>query len=176
MEIDLISVFRRITLLLVIGIVLFIPEISLCQSYGLGFNGQESSKDIRTGIDLSPNDFFSFNEEFELSFKMLLRPNVKMYFGYITRIIDKNGKNIDLIFNYRSIDSSSIEIVCGQKLTRISFNADIRKLCVKWTEFRLKVDLNKCKVILSSPTYDFQEEYIGTNLIGDVKILFGNSL
>ena len=175
MKIDFISRFKRTTLLLVIGIVLFSPEKSFCQAYGLGFNGQESSKDIRTGIDLSPNDFFSFKEEFVLGFKMLLRPNVKMYFGYITRIIDKNGKNIDLIFNYRSPDSSSIEVVCGQKLTRISFNADIRKLCLKWTEFRLKVDLKNNKVILSSPNNDFQEEYIGTNLIGEVKILFGMS-
>ena len=174
-KIDLISNFKRITFAITIVIVFFLPKIAFTQSYGLGFNGQEFSKDLRTGIDLSPAGNFSFGNEFEISFKLLLRPNEKMYFGYITRIIDKNGKNIDLIFNYRSIDSSAIEVVCGQKLTRICFNADISKLCLKWTEFRLKVDLKNNKVSLLSSTNDFQAEDMGGNLTGEVKILFGMS-
>ncbi len=174
-EFDLISNCKRIALVIIIAIALFLPHRSFSQSYGLGFNGQEFSKDLRTGIDLSPGDYFSFDNEFEITFKMLLRPNERMYFGYIARIIDKNGNNIDLIFNYRSIDSSAIEVVCGQRLTRISFNADIRELCLKWTEFRLEVDLKNNKVSLMSPANDFQAEDIGGNLTGEVKILFGMS-
>jgi DNA-binding SARP family transcriptional activator len=172
-EIDLTSNFWRMALLFNFCIAFFLPESSFSQSYGLGFNGQEFSKDLRTGVDLSPKGYLSFNKEFELSFKMLLRPNVKMYFGYIARIIDKQGRNIDLIFNYRSIDSSAIEVVCGQKLTKISFNADILKLCNKWTEFRLKIDLTKNKVSVYSAVNDCQIEDSGVNLSGDVKILFG---
>ena len=172
-EIDSLSIWLRIVLLFSLCITFLIPKSSFSQSYGLGFNGQEFSKDLRTGVDLSPADYFSFDGVFEISFKMLLRPNAKMYFGYIIRIIDKQGRNIDLIFNYRSIDSSTIEVVCGQKLTRISFNADITKLCEKWTAFRLKVDLKSHRVSLLSPTTDFVAEDFGADISGDVKILFG---
>jgi len=174
-KIDLTSIFWRMALFFGFSIAFFLPESSFSQSYGLGFNGQEFSKDLRTGVDLSPAGYLSFNHEFELSFKMLLRPNVKMYFGYIARIIDKQGRNIDLIFNYRSIDSSAIEVVCGQKLTKISFYADIHKLCNTWTEFRLKIDLNKHQVSLFSAVNDYKIEDYGVDLNGEVKILFGMS-
>ncbi len=173
--IDLTSVFWRVALFFSFCMAFFLPESSFSQSYGLGFNGQEYSKDLRTGVDLSPAGYLSFNNVFELSFKMLLRPNVKMYFGYIARIIDKQGRNIDLIFNYRSIDSSAIEVVCGQKLTKISFNADIHKLCNTWTDFRLKIDLNKHQVSLFSAVNDYNTEDYGVDLSGEVKILFGMS-
>jgi len=174
-EIDSISNIKIVVSIITIVFVFLFPQTAFPQSYGLGFNGKKFSKDLRTGIDLSPAGYFSFDKEFEISFKMLLRPNETMYFGYITRIIDKNGKNIDLIFNYQSFDSSAIEVVCGQKLTRISFKADIRKLCLEWHEFRLKVDIKNNKVSLLSPANNFQAEDIGGNLTGEVKILFGIS-
>ncbi|MCX6326768.1 MAG: hypothetical protein NT144_09015 [Bacteroidia bacterium] len=122
---------KIISALIIMCMVLLLPDKSFSQSYGLGFNGQDYSKDLRTGIDLSPGNYFKLDNEFELSFKMLLRPNVKMYFGYIVRIIDKNGRNIDLIFNYKSVDLSSIVVVCSQNISRILLNTDLDSLCNK---------------------------------------------
>lgn len=172
-EMNFISTYKRISWLIIICIVLYLPDKSVAQEYGLGFNGQNFSKDLRTGIDLSPRGYFSFDNEFELRFKMLLRPNANMYFGYIVRIIDNKDRNIDLVLNYKSADSSTIDIVCGQKLTKISLNADISKLCNKWSEFRLKLDFKNNKVSLFSSSFDFQAEDKSANLNGEVKILFG---
>jgi len=158
---------------LLIGVILFSPETSHSQSYGLGFNGHEFSKDLRTGIDLSPKGYLILENNFELAFKMQLRPNSRMYFGYLFRIIDKNGNNVDLIFNYRNTNSNSIDLVCGQKLTTISLKTDIGKLCSTWTEFRLKIDLRNNRIGLFSPTIGYQAEDSGVKMTGEVKILFG---
>jgi len=171
MEIHFNRICRGFALL--IGVILLFSENGYSQSYGLGFNGQESSKDLRTGIDLSPKGYLSLEKNFELVFKMQLRPNARMYFGYLVRVIDKNGKNIDLIFNYRNIDSSSIEVVCGQKQTKISLQADAGKLCTTWTEFRLKIDGQTNRVTLFSSSNDFHADDTGINMTGEVKILFG---
>ena len=172
-EMGFIAKYKKISWLVILCIVFYLPGKSFAQEYGLGFNGQNFSKDLRTGIDLSPKGYFSFNSEFELSFKMLLRPNANRYFGYIVRIIDNKDRNIDLVLNYRSNDSSTIDIVCGQKLTKISFNANIAKLCNKWTELRLKLDLQNNQISLFCPASDFQAVDKGVDLNGGVKILFG---
>jgi len=160
---------------LLIGVTLFLSEEAHSQSYGLGFSGQGFSKDQRTGIDLSPKGYLSLSNNFELTFQMQLRPNARMYFGYMVRIIDKDGKNVDLIFNSSGINASFIEVVCGQKLTRMSFKADVVKLCSTWTEFRLKFDLKNNIASLSSPTIGYQGEEAIVKMAGEVKILFGTN-
>jgi DNA-binding SARP family transcriptional activator len=160
---------------LLIGIILFFSNVTRSQSYGLGFNGQGFSKDQRTGIDLSPKGYLSLDNNFELTFKMQLRSNARMYFGYLVRIIAKNETNVDLIFNSSGINSSSIEVVCGQKLTSLSLKADVGKLCGTWTEFRLKFDLKKNIIRLLIPSIGYQGEDAIANMTGEVKILFGTN-
>ncbi len=163
----------RLLIIAVFSISFLLSLQSYAQSYGLGFNGKDFSKDLRTGIDLSPKDYFSFDGEVELRFKMSLRPNVNMYFGYIVRIIDDHDQNIDLIFNYRSIDSSSIDIISGQKHTGISVKTDINQMCNKWTEFRLRLNFISNTVSLLLPETNFQSQGSGMNMSGKIKILFG---
>ncbi len=164
---------KIISAFILVCLMVFSSKYAYPQSYGLGFNGREFSKDLRTSIDLSHDNYLSFKENFELRFKMLLRPNQSMYFGYIIRIIDDNGKNTDLILDYKSIDSSSIKVICCQKLSGISANIDIDQISKNWTEFRLNFDLKNNKVRLLVPETNFQSEDIGANLTGKVKILFG---
>lgn len=162
------------SLIIICTVFLFTGKV-YSQSYGLGFNGQEFSKDLRTGIDLSPRDYLSFDSEFEISFKISFRPNVNLYFGYIVRILDKKGNNIDLISNNKSANSGYITLICGHKQSRIFDNTDINLLRNKWYEFHLKLDLVNNIVKLSSPEIGFHVEDEGANLTGDVKIFFGSS-
>ncbi len=167
------GVFYRNNIAAIFVCLLFLlPKNIYPQSYGLEFNGKNFSKDLRTGIDLSPKDYLSFKDEFELRFKMLLHPNERN-FGYIVRIVDDQAKNTDLIFDYSSIDSSSIKVICHHKLSGISTNTDIRHIGNKWTEIRLKINLIDNKVSLFLPETNFQSEAIGANMSGKVKILFG---
>ena len=154
--------------------ILFLASFkSFSQSYGLGFNGQDYSKDLRTGLDLSPNGFISFQDDAELRFKISLRPSVKMYFGFIVRVIDDKGQNVDLVFNFSSLDASSIEVVTGQNLSGISVTADLNGMRNNWTEFRLKFNYKKKTVSLSLPEIGFLSQESEMNLSGKVKILFG---
>lgn len=145
------------------------------QSYGLGFNGQEFSKDLRTGIDLSPQDYLSFEGEFEISFKMSFRSNTTLFFGYIVRIVDKLGNNVDLISINKSANSGYINLICGHRQSKIFENIDINLHSNKWYEFHLSMDLINNKVKLSSPEIGFHAEGEGANMASDVKIFFGSN-
>lgn len=127
-------------LIIFLGMMLLISERETsAQTYGLGFYSYEQSKDTRTGLNLNPLKFFTFKDEFELSFSFNLRSNETMYFGYIFRIISDN-LNIDLIYNFDNADTTYFTLVQGQKLL-IKLNADFNKLCSTWTDFRFKFDL-----------------------------------
>ena len=59
------------------------------QNYGLKFNGQNATLDKRTELNLTPDKFFTFNDEFEINFDYKINriiPNSGIgLFGYIFR-------------------------------------------------------------------------------------------
>ncbi|HEC41562.1 MAG TPA: hypothetical protein ENI20_01865 [Bacteroides sp.] len=158
-----------LSMLLLVGFSFLNPSTSFAQDYGLGFFGAESSKDNRTKLDLNPEDYFSFHDEFELSFSLRLRPLLVSDFGYVARIIDKKGNNIDIIYN--GPDSHSLQIINGDELTSISVPDNLPGLYDKWTEIRLKFDLKNRTLQLNTPDTSLVDSDI--DLDGKVKILFG---
>ncbi len=143
------------------------------QTYGLSFDSHDVLKDERTHIDLNHDKFFSFNKNFKLEFSMSIRPNLHMNYGYILRIIDDKGKNVDLIFNYQSPLSNSIIVVYGQDITNISLKPNLSALCCEWSEFALNFDLDN--QILTFNSSDTTIAASGIKLNSKVKILFGAS-
>lgn len=143
------------------------------QTYGLRFASHNVLKEKRTSLDLNHNHFFSFREDFQLSFNFLLNEHDNMYFGYIVRIIDDENKNLDMIFNYQSRSQNSFEIVYLNKLTTHPLKSDFFKLCSDWTSFQLQFNLNTNQLTFSSP--DTSIIIPGIELTGKVKILFGAS-
>ena len=106
---------RGFCFIMFFGLFICHPNQVYSQIYGLGFYSHEVSKDLRTGLNLSPDRPFSLDDEFELSFDFGLRPNSTMYFGYVFRIITEDNMNIDLIFNY-SDTATYFTLVAGQNL------------------------------------------------------------
>jgi two-component SAPR family response regulator len=115
---------------------------------GLGFYSYGKSKDLRTGLNLTPDKLLPVKDEFELSFSFNLRSNESQYFGYVFRLISGN-KNIDLIFNYDGINSTYFTFVQGQKLL-LKIKTEFSELCSDWTDFRFVFDIknNKIDIIL----------------------------
>jgi hypothetical protein len=159
----------RPVILILSGILVMMPLNSFTQEYGLGFSGAEAVKDKRTKLDLNHEAYYSFRDDFELSFNMRLRPTIQTHFGYVARILDKNGQNIDIIYN--GPESHSLQIIYGQELTSISLPGNYPGLSQRWTEIRLKIDLKDKSLRLSLPDTSLVETDVNFN--GRVKILFG---
>ena len=66
------------------------------QEYGLKFKGQSFLLDERTELNLTPNDFFTPNTNFKISFEIKIDNSKNVgSFGYVFRIISKDNKNIE---------------------------------------------------------------------------------
>jgi len=181
-------IFKRIRIIVRIGVFHFLKTLlanyflrifffllgiysTSAQEYGIRFSGAQFSKDQRTGIDLNPSGYFNFRDEFELSFKLSFCPKMDRYFGYITRIIDEDNKNLDIIFYYRGLNNTSIGVIYREKLTNIHIKTDLENFCTDWKELVLKFDLKNHKLI-----FNFRDTTITAtdiSLNGRIKVLFG---
>jgi len=134
----------------------------------LEFAGQPNSKDKRTTLDLNPEGYYSFRGEFELSFSIKLREIMPITFGYIARIVDHEGKNIDIIFNGPQLHS--LQVVYGQSLTNISVADNDPDIYEKWTEIRLKYNIREKTLHFVTPDTSILQQ--GIDFSGKVKIFF----
>lgn len=138
---------------------------AISQEFGLQFNGQNKTLDERTGLDLSPEDYLSFQDEFEISFEIKSRE----YFGYVFRLINKNNKNIDLLSQYG--DSRDLNIVVGGRNTVIPIDLQVPKSL--WSHVAVKVDLISKRIILTIDTKTFYVENIEFQSSDAFKLFFG---
>lgn len=171
---NLITGFYRFSLLILTGLFFLTSAPSFSQIYGLTFSSHNVSKDLRTELDLSPNQFYTFSGDFELAFTLNIRREEGSSFGYICRIITKNNSNIDLIFNNSTLDSNDFRVTSGQKLI-LKYSYDIKKISNGWLEYRLKVNLDKNSVTFITPDSILTGSGIDFHKTEDVKILFGAS-
>ncbi len=144
---------------------------SFGQEYGLEFAGKPSLKDNRTKLELNPGGYFTFNDEFGVSFSIQIRETQPATFGYIARIIDANGQNIDIIFS--GPESHSLHVVFGSSLTSISIPDNDPGIYEKWAELRLRYD-NKDNTFRFS-TADTSIHMQDVHLSSRVKIFFGRN-
>ncbi len=150
---------------------LIIPFSSFGQEYGLEFAAKPISKDQRTKLDLNPEGYYSFHGEFELSFSIQLREMVPSTFGYIARIVDTEGNNIDIIFN--GPESHSLHVVYGQSLTSISVPDNDPGIYENWTEIRLKYHIKNNTLQFSTPDTSILRRNV--DFSGKIKIFFGRN-
>lgn len=163
----------RVILLWIILFQLMVTSVLQAQTYGLRFASHDVLKENRTSLDLNHDNFFSFNDDFELSFGFRLNQHNNMYFGYVVRIIDNENRNVDMIFNYQSRSQNSFDIVYQNNLIVPPIKTDIASLFNHWEEFRFYFDLKSD--ILKFVTADTVVELKGIELTGKIKILFGAS-
>ncbi len=137
-------------LVIFIGILLTISnELVLSQISGLGFYSYGKSKDLRTGLNLTPDKPFLIKDNFELSFSFILRADEKHYFGYVFRLITENG-NIDLIYNFNGINNAFFTLVQDQKLL-IKLKTDFNDLCSNWKDFRFILNTGNSEITFVLP-------------------------
>lgn len=169
------------------------------QSYGLAFVSNEAVQDERTSLDLSPQSTLCFKDDFELSFEISFVPNQREYFGYIARILDNKGRNIDFISNVGVlrreltlvIDSSSVSQKVDTKITdvfnrwnkislRFSFKDQTLTYSLMGKKYSkaIEIDKNSCYKIIfgANKIGNFKTTDVPPMKIRDVKLLEGGTL
>lgn len=105
--------------------------------YGLKFHAYSYVPEMRTGLDLSPDNFFSFPEGFSIGFDVKFEFKEIQTYGYVFRIVDKNGNKIDLVLGDKNISFSS-------SLGNIIFSktfGEVKLLPGRWMKIRLNVNI-----------------------------------
>ena len=89
-------------LILLVSYALFIFSNLQAQSYGLLFQSREVVAEKRTALDLTPDDSLCYARHLSLSFDISFNSVYPTYFGYIFRIINDKGQNIDLLYDQKN--------------------------------------------------------------------------
>jgi len=143
------------------------------QEYGLRFSGAEVPQYQRTTLDLNPDRFFSFRDEFTLTFDISFPPDLHRYYGYIIRIVDNKDKNIDLVFQYRDYLSTGLTVIHKNEQTNIFLETNLAELFEDWETIALAFDLNNHFLTLTFGDTSIVAKDIVLN--NRVKILFGSN-
>jgi len=151
-----------------------LPGIAFTQTYGLKFQTHDVVLDKRTELNLSPDEFFSFHDEFEISFDYkieLLKPDdYSGLFGYIFRTISGDNNNIDLLIT--PTPTINLNLVVGKTNSIIQVGSPIKALD-NWVNLRIKFLLNEDRLIFYTPDTFYVQENIGLKNDHLFKIIFG---
>ncbi|NOR75327.1 MAG: hypothetical protein GQ525_09225, partial [Draconibacterium sp.] len=144
------------------------------QTYGLRFKGHEVSLDNRTELDLTPDGFIKFKDEFEISFDYKtnrIKPGLKnVFFGYVFRIVNSEDDNIDLIST--PTPDIGLNIVIGKSNSIIPVNYPLNAIN-NWIKLRVKLMLAEDRLIFYTPDTFYVKENVGFKKHESYKIIFG---
>lgn len=107
------------------------------QAYGLQFSSHEVVPEKRTSLILFNNEPVCFSEQLELSFDFNFLAGHTTYFGYLLRLINDKGQNIDLLFDQKN---QTFRMVVGETFTNISFQLNDDSLKQNWNRLSISLD------------------------------------
>jgi hypothetical protein len=163
-------IFRILFCFLLVSIIF--ADDSYGQSYGLTFSSHEVFQDKRTGLDLTPDKTLCLGDNFDLSFDLSFLPDYKTYFGYIVRIIEDDGRNIDLVYNAQ-VSKKHFNFIVDERLSHIAFDIASDQLFKQWNTLRINIDAEHDRIILYNGKARFVETGLHLKKNSCYKILFG---
>jgi len=129
-------------------LIFFISIAQVCaQSYGLIFSSFEAVQEKRTCLNLTNAETICLKKNFDLTFDLAFIPRRPAYFGYIFRLINKSGQNIDLLYSPKSYH---FYLVFNEMSTQLNFETGIPSTLNSWTQFRLHRDADKLLFFVNS--------------------------
>lgn len=144
------------------------------QTYGLKFNAQDVTLDKRTELDLTPDRLMKFNTEFEISFDFKttrIAPNSNIgFFGYVFRIINQDGNNIDLLST--PTPDIGLNVVIGKSNSIIPVSYPLNYIN-NWIRLRIKFILAEDRLVFYTPDTFYVQENVGFKKHESYKIIFG---
>jgi hypothetical protein len=145
--------------------------IAIAQTYGLKFQGHDVTLDKRTELDLSPDGYLKFQEEFEISFDYKIEREIpNATFGYVFRIINSENYNVDLLST--PSPELRLNVVAGKNNSYIPV-AYSENSIGQWLKLRIKFLLTEDKLIFYTPDSFYVSEGVGFKMKDEFKIIFG---
>ncbi|MCV9385259.1 kelch motif-containing protein [Reichenbachiella ulvae] len=164
-----------INLLIIITIILSVPQESNAQilENGLKFNSYETSKDLRTGINFTPEESIEIGNELKIKFDFSYWRVLEAY-GHIFRVIGSNNTNIDLVSSPINSSFDDINLILGDSATAVSFLFEEIKMAPnQWMECELVIS-NRDKYVSFSVNGLSKRQNISQE-IEQIKIAFGKN-
>lgn len=163
------QLYRTIFLIIFsIGFIVVNTSKLCAQTYGLKFKGHEETLDKRTELNLTPEGYIDFHDEFEVSFNF--KNNLTRPFGYVFRIISEDNHNIDLLST--PSPDINLNIVIGKSSSIMPIEYPDYAIN-NWINLRIKFLLSEDRLIFYTPDTFYVEENIGFKKKDSYKIIFG---
>ncbi len=141
------------------------------QTYGLKFQGQDVTLDKRTELDLSPDKYLKFQDEFEISFDYKIDLiNRNSLFGYVLRVISQENNNIDLIS--ATDPYIPLNLVIGKNNSIVPVNY-FEGVINHWINLRIKFIMSEDRMVFYTPDTFYVQNDIGFKRNDAFKIIFG---
>ena len=143
------------------------------QEYGLAFNGQKYLQDERTSLNLSSDNFFDVDKQFEMSFYLKIDFKERInQFGYIFRILSKQGKNIDLLLT--NFKHNRLILVVGNTETTIPIK--IEELGKnQWVKIILNFSISDNQISINISDKGYIKKTVAFKRKESFKIFFGSN-
>lgn len=110
---------------------------------GIRFNSYEKIKDLRTGLNLTPDELIPMGATFQMNFEFGLWRGTEAY-GHIFRIIGTHNNNIDLISSPYNSKFDDLNLILGDSMTAVSFSfEEIGLTTDKWMKCQLVISKNE---------------------------------
>lgn len=139
--------------------------------YGLKFHAYSYEPEMRTSLDLFPDDFFSFPDDFSISFDVKFDFKEVQNYGYVFRITDKNGNKIDFVLGDKIISFSS----SLGNIVFVKTFGEVKLLPDKWMKIRLRINIKVSELEISIGDVIQQWNLPEIKDLNDVRIVFGKN-
>ncbi|NIG55923.1 hypothetical protein [Chitinophaga sp. Cy-1792] len=105
------------------------------QATGLVFNSYDQVQEKRTSLVLTSGTPICLEDKASLSFDFNFFPDRQVYYGYLVRLVNQHGQNIDLIYND---EHQQVAVVSGNTYTSLAFSLDGATRFHKWNTCTLE--------------------------------------
>lgn len=149
----------------------FFVSIAFSQEppYGLKFYSNNYEPEMRTGLNLSPDNYFTFPKGFSMAFEAKFHFKDVHIYGYVFRIINKKGNIIDFVM-------ADTNFVFSMPLENIVSNntfAEVNLVPDQWIPIKLDIDFDSEELKIAIGEYVKKWNTTKVSEFKDVKILFG---
>lgn len=144
---------KKIIRLLCLTVICFFFQKSFClaqDDYGLAFNSFNVSQEKRTSLEIGKDKPLCLSANADLSFDFYFVPGRGTYFGYLFRLINNAGQNVDLLYNQKDLVFNT---VVGGSFSNINFSIDSSALYAPWTNIRYHFSADALSCFINGKLY-----------------------
>ncbi|MFT3680137.1 MAG: hypothetical protein QM791_07675 [Ferruginibacter sp.] len=139
------------------------------ENYGLAFNSFNVPQENRTGLQVGTDNPLCFSDQTDFSFEFYFTPNRTIYFGYVFRMVNNSGQNIDLLYNEKN---KVFNTIAGGVFTNINFSLSGDTLFKQWTKIRYRFSADSLSCYINEVLYNTVKVSLKDKCF---KILFGSN-